>query len=252
MKKILLYSGGTDSWLIDKIWKPDIKLYVNTHGMYSEAEMKMLPFDVKIFDFPFLGSIEEQDTAYIPMRNLYFLMIASNFGDQSGAHLCFGATGADVGTRDKDDRFISLTQELFDHMLTGNSFTDDRNVVIERQFLEDGKYSLVQKYLDAGGKLNTFMEESYCCHHPLEDGSPCWNCKPCSKKFLLGYYYGYKFNKDILDQMTMYVYKYVIHKNGRRGTYYKDRPKDGPFDEKCIEILFHRQGITVPIDGGKQ
>lgn len=27
-KKVLLYSGGMDSWLIDKIWKPDVKLYV--------------------------------------------------------------------------------------------------------------------------------------------------------------------------------------------------------------------------------
>lgn len=23
-KKVLLYSGGMDSWLIDKIWKPDV------------------------------------------------------------------------------------------------------------------------------------------------------------------------------------------------------------------------------------
>ena len=41
-KKVLLYSGGTDSWLIDKIWKPDVKLYIDIHGRYSEFEKKLL------------------------------------------------------------------------------------------------------------------------------------------------------------------------------------------------------------------
>ena len=29
MKKVLLYSGGLDSWLIDKLWNPDFKLYID-------------------------------------------------------------------------------------------------------------------------------------------------------------------------------------------------------------------------------
>lgn len=48
MKKVLLYSGGTDSWLIDKIWKPDTKIYIDIHGRYSEVEKKRLPNDVKV------------------------------------------------------------------------------------------------------------------------------------------------------------------------------------------------------------
>ena len=34
-KKVLLYSGGMDSWLIDKLWKPDIRLYVDMNTRYS-------------------------------------------------------------------------------------------------------------------------------------------------------------------------------------------------------------------------
>lgn len=239
MTKVLLYSGGTDSWLIDKIWKPDIKLYINTHGMYSAEEMANLPKNVRIFDMPFLGSIEEEETAYIPMRNLYFLMIASNYGD----HICFGATGADIGTRDKDDKFITLTQELFDHMLKGNSFTDDRNVHIERQFLEDGKYSLVKKYLEAGGDIKTFIESTFACHHPI-DGKECMYCKPCSKKFLLGYYYGYQYTNEQLDNMVDYVQTYILPRNGRRGTYFADRPKDGPYDVESVVALLTNRGIS--------
>ena len=42
MKKVLLYSGGMDSWLIDKIWQPDKKIYINMHTRYSEQEIKKI------------------------------------------------------------------------------------------------------------------------------------------------------------------------------------------------------------------
>ena len=48
MKKVLLYSGGLDSWLISQIWKPDMRLYVNMHTEYSQQEIDRLPQDVKV------------------------------------------------------------------------------------------------------------------------------------------------------------------------------------------------------------
>ena len=97
MKKVLLYSGGADSWLIDKLWKPDVKLYVNIHGEYNVAEMKRLPADVKVLDFPLLGQFEDPETHFVPLRNLYFLMLATHYGD----HICFGATRGDRNRNDK-------------------------------------------------------------------------------------------------------------------------------------------------------
>ena len=101
MKKVLLYSGGIDSWLIDKLWRPDIKLYININGSYSQEELKRLPSDTIIFNFP-LGQFEEKDTKYIPLRNLYFLMLASNYGDT----VCLGATSGDYGAIDKRPEFL--------------------------------------------------------------------------------------------------------------------------------------------------
>lgn len=36
-KKVLLYSGGMDSWLIDKIWKPDVKLRGYGHKVFTRG-----------------------------------------------------------------------------------------------------------------------------------------------------------------------------------------------------------------------
>ena len=38
-KKVLLFSNGMDSWLIDKLWKPDVKIYIDIEGSYSEKEI---------------------------------------------------------------------------------------------------------------------------------------------------------------------------------------------------------------------
>lgn len=83
MKKVLLYSGGMDSWLIDKIWKPDVKLYIDMKTRYSEEEIKRLPNDVIIEQLD-LGKWERTD-AIIPLRNLYLVMLATNYGDD----ICF-------------------------------------------------------------------------------------------------------------------------------------------------------------------
>lgn len=77
MKKVLLYSGGTDSWLIDKLWKPDIKLYIDIGSAYAEQEKARLPEDTVIEELKMLGKFEDPDTAYVPWRNLMFLTTAA-------------------------------------------------------------------------------------------------------------------------------------------------------------------------------
>ena len=40
--KVLLYSGGMDSWLIDKLWKPDVKIFFDTGVDYDIVENTIL------------------------------------------------------------------------------------------------------------------------------------------------------------------------------------------------------------------
>lgn len=240
MTKVLLYSGGTDSWLIDKLWKPDKRIYININGVYSEAEMKMLPRDVEIIDFEFLGTVEEKDTLYVPMRNLYFLMIASNYGNE----ICFGATGADRGSHDKDKTFMVKAQDIFDYCLIGNSFAKDRHIKIVDDYINEGKYSLLKKYLEQGGELKTFVDETFTCHHPV-DNKPCMNCKLCSKKFLLAYYFGYRFDKETEQKMIEYIKKEILPKNNKNGTYFSDRPYDGEYAYESARMLFKNHNMRL-------
>lgn len=149
MKKILLYSGGTDSWLIDKLWKPDRKIYIDIHGRYSEQEVERLDKDVELMDFPLLGKFEEEEARFVPFRNLTFLILAGDAGlkDSDGCELCFGAVLGDGGSRDKTDEFVDMTERLLNYCSHGNTTYPDKDIKIERRFLSMTKYDLLREYL---------------------------------------------------------------------------------------------------------
>ncbi len=136
--KVLLYSGGMDSWLINKDWKPDILLYVDINGAYSEAEKAKLPGNARIVQFPLLGSFELANR-FIPMRNLYFLMLASNFGDE----ICLGAMAGDYGNKDKTPEFLEETEKMINYLLSDKKIK--RKIRVERIYIGVYKNELLRK-----------------------------------------------------------------------------------------------------------
>ena len=239
MSKVLLYSGGTDSWLINKLWKPDKKIYININGFYSADEIKKLPDDVEIVDFPFLGEVEEKDTNFVPLRNLYFLMIASNYGDE----ICYGATYSDRGSKDKREEFVDKAQDIIDYCLIGNSFTKDRHIKICKDFVKLNKFEIIEQYLNNGGTIEEFVKDSFSCYHS-NNGEECYHCKQCYKKFLEAYYFGYKYEESIEKRMINYLKEGVIPKNNYEGTYFTDRPGEGKYMEESIDKLFRTYNLN--------
>lgn len=231
MSKVLLYSGGTDSWLIDKLWKPDIKLYININGMYSQEEIKRLPSDVKVIDFPFLGTIEDRNNLNVPLRNLYFLMIASNFGDE----ICLGATLGDRGGIDNRFEIIYMLENI---LKIFNS-----NIHIENKYIFKNKYEILEEYINKGGTIKEFIENTFSCYNPI-DGKECYKCKPCYRKFLLGYYYGYTYNETVKINMINYIKKEVIPLNKNKSTYFTDRVGEGKYTEKAVDKLFKEYSMN--------
>ena len=239
MSKVLLYSGGTDSWLIDKIWKPDKKIYIDIEGFYSDVEVSKLPKDVEVIKFPFLGMTEDKNTNFVPLRNLYFLMIATNYGTE----ICYGATLSDRGSKDKREEFINKAQDIIDYCLTGNSFAEDKNITIVKDFVKMDKFQIIQKYLDEGGTIDEFVKDSFSCYHSIE-GKECMHCKQCYKKFLEAVYFGYQYTEQEERNMIEYLKEKVIPLNNFEGTYFTKRPGEGKYMEQAINKLFSRYNLN--------
>lgn len=232
MTKVLLYSGGMDSWLIDKIWKPDVKLYVNINGDYSEEEIKRLPSDVKIIDFSYLGTTEFENK-FVPLRNLYFLMLASNYGDE----ICLGATAGDWGNKDKTPEFLDEAEKMLKYLWDDKKCKKD--IKICKDFIYRSKSELIDEYISQGGDINTIRKETFSCYTPI-DHKPCLQCYPCFRKFALLYAHGCEFSDEEKKKMWTYIKDYIIptkEQGGYQGTYYTDRGEESKDLIKAVEMM---------------
>lgn len=218
--KVLLYSGGLDSWLIDKLWKPDVKLYIDIKGDYSKQEKRKLPKDVRIIECPTLSKFENHETKFIPLRNLYFLMIASNYGDK----ICLGATGGDWGNKDKTPFFLDETESLLNYLLSDKKVR--KKIEIEKGFIHIYKNELIERYLkQEEGNINKIKENTFSCYTP-RNNKECFECFPCFRKFCLMFYYGAIYSYEERKKMWKYVKNNIIptkEQGGYKGTYYTER-----------------------------
>lgn len=215
MKKILLYSGGSDSWLIDKLWKPDVKVYVDMETRYSGEEMARLGDDVTIIKFP-LGKYERAD-AIIPLRNLYLPMVICNEFTEGDLEICLGATAGDR-VLDKSEVFASLTSGLLSYLYSPQHWIPSgRTVKINVDYKKYTKAQMLAMYLERGGDIDLAFRSSFSCYKPV-GGKECWRCKPCFRKFVAFALNGMKFESNVVQTVIEYIMK-DIYPSIEEGTY---------------------------------
>ena len=222
--KVQLYSGGMDSWLIDKIWKQDRKGYVDMHTRYSKEEIKRIREqrdDVDIIDFP-LGQWERDDKI-IPLRNLYLPMVICNITGNEDVDICIGATKGDR-VLDKSKEYIEKATDILNYLYQPQWWIPEgKKVRVNIDFKDYTKEDLLRKYLEMGGDLEEAFKSSFSCYEPNEDGTECWCnhgiCKPCFRKFVAFESMGYKFPDEVISDVVNAINKEIIPeiKNGTYG-----------------------------------
>lgn len=186
MAKVLLYSGGMDSWLIAHLWKPDVKLYIDTGTAYAEEEKRRLPPDA-VMEHLDLARFERGDKI-IPLRNLHFVMLAANYGDE----IMLGATYGDR-VLDKSMAFAEKASDMLSYLYGAQHWTPGRKIRVCVDYKRYTKAELLKMYLEPGGDLETAFRESFSCYEPGADGRECWHCKPCARKTIAFLLNGYRF-----------------------------------------------------------
>lgn len=217
MKKVLLYSGGMDSWLMSKLWKPDIKLYVDMKTRYSENELARIRKepDVQVVDFP-LGQWERED-AIIPLRNLYLAMVACNVTGSEDVEILIGATAGDR-VLDKSPEFVNKATDLLSYLYTPQHWIPEgKKVRVCIDYKQYTKTDLLKMFKEQGGDLEEAFTRSFSCYNPV-DGHECWHCKPCFRKFTAFSEAGYEFSYDVARTVCSYI-KTDILPDIEAGTY---------------------------------
>jgi 7-cyano-7-deazaguanine synthase len=184
-KKVLLFSGGMDSLMMDKLFNPDI-LLVFPHGQqYEEVELNNITKLVKnghidgdklVFDYRFNFMELERDDAIIPLRNLYFISAATDYGEE----ILLGSVSGDR-TLDKSNDFYKLLTKTLNYLYQDQHWCEKRKFKISSPLKNFSKSEVVEMYLNKGGTKQALLD-SYSCYsgERIPDGT----CKACFRKFV--------------------------------------------------------------------
>lgn len=200
MRKVLLYSGGMDSWLIDKLWKPDVKLFFDIGTSNNKGELERVKkrvetlHDVEIIKLPLAQFEQKDNNYYLPLRNLHFVTYAAHYGDV----ICVGATGSSTH-RDKNDVFSNLCENTLNYLLSEDG-TGPVKVVMP--FRGMSKTDILAQYLRDGGDIEECYNSTFSCYNPSSNGEPCMNCTSCFSKFTAFYNNGYHFTDDMIAKFV--------------------------------------------------
>lgn len=184
-KTVLLYSGGTDSWLINKIAKPDILLYFDIGTESCKGEIEKLGKDVIIDkSLSGLGTLEREDGSFIvPLRNMFFIARAAEYGD----HIILGTNKTDAHN-DKTQKFATKMQDILNYYYgpSKDGLCEIKDITVDFSFKKYTKADLVKMYLENGGTVKEYLEDSFSCYTPTNK-TECHNCKPCFNKMMALY-----------------------------------------------------------------
>lgn len=185
-KSVLLFSGGMDSVIFDKLLNPDILLYIPTGPVYEEIETHKINqlADEKFIDRDKLICVPdvlnlvsfERDDAIVPNRNAFLMLVASMYGET----VYLGSVWGDRST-DKDETFYKHMKTLLDHMWQEQHWTEERKFTISSPYKSVTKTELVREYLEKGYDPEA-MIVSYSCYEGKEP--VCGWCKPCFRKWV--------------------------------------------------------------------
>ena len=184
-KSVLLFSGGMDSLIFNFLLKPDILLVVPHGNNYEKREMKILKNLIKrgiinkekvIIDKRLELGDFERDDLIIPNRNLYFVTIASHYGET----IYLGSVYGDRSF-DKSKAFFKKCECMFNYLYQEQHWCEKRTFNIGSPFKNKTKTQLVKMYLEKGGNPDHLIE-SYSCYSGNK--VPCMKCKPCFRKWV--------------------------------------------------------------------
>ena len=185
-KKVLLFSGGMDSLMIEHFLKPDVLLYIPSGSSFEKVETKKLHSllangyvdkdKLVIFDDVLNLKRFERDDYIVPNRNAFYLLLASMLGET----LTLGSVSGDR-SNDKDEMFFAKIQDLMSYMWKEQHWTEERKFKVTSPYKDHTKTELVKEYMDTGGTSKALLE-SYSCYSGNE--TPCGICKPCFRKWI--------------------------------------------------------------------
>jgi 7-cyano-7-deazaguanine synthase len=182
MKKVLLYSGGMDSYILSQIEDFDTILHFKLYTKDNLKEFEMLKkSDIKdkivFIDFPL--NQWELENKIIPYRNNMLILMAAQYGN----HIYIGTTAGDT-TKDKDYIFKSQMEGILNYFAldTHKVKIKDYPYIVQMPLKNLTKTQIVSLYINKGKDINNLRNNSRSCYN--EGDKECGKCRSCLRKYV--------------------------------------------------------------------
>lgn len=186
MTKVVLYSGGLDSFCMATAVQPDILVYFDIGLLEQRKEIAniqnmkkagVLPAPI-VFDHRFNLAPYKLANEVMPFRNLFFVAAGFSYGDK----LYLGKT-ASSRNLDKDPTFAAKALDVLKYI----SQKPDKNppgLLMENMeiilpFDKKTKSTFLREFLENGGNLDHVLMTRSCY---LPEGLECGSCQSCIRK----------------------------------------------------------------------
>ena len=184
MQKVLLSSGGMDSWLLAH--EPELEgathVFVNIGQKYQSKEWNAaaelagkMSAKFEYVEGPNLAQYEHE-TGIIPFRNAQMILLAALYGEA----IYFGVIADEINS-DKSPEFCRAMQDTLNISHRPQYWTEGRQFEIRTPFRTTTKSDLVRRFLDNGGSLDALLTSVSCydagAHH-------CGRCASCFKRWV--------------------------------------------------------------------
>lgn len=184
MQKVLLSSGGMDSWLLahEPELQGAIHVFVDIGQKYTSKERTAskdlayeLGADWERVQGPNLAQYEHS-TGIIPFRNAQMLLLAGLYGEQ----IYFGVIADEINS-DKSPEFVAAIQATMNISHRAQYWTHGKNYEILTPFRQYTKSDLVRRFLGNGGSIDKLLTSVSC----YDAGDKhCGRCASCFKRWV--------------------------------------------------------------------
>ena len=177
--KILLFSGGIDSYVAWHYLDRPKTVYFDLNTPYTKNEIEviqnLIPTTIieKVIDF---SSRQEGDHAFVPYRNLHLALLANKYADTIVI-----AGLKDDKVNDKNERVFRQFSYLMSDMM-------ERKIVVMSPFWEKTKEQVVSWFLNVYGGHKEDLIQTISCYTPFKSSrgikNYCGECPACFRKFV--------------------------------------------------------------------
>ena len=184
-KKVLLSSGGMDSFLLAHELELEgaLHLFVNVGQEYGRKEWAAAQFaadcagaEIKTIQVSDMAQFEHKQTGIIPFRNAELILCAAQFGED----IYLGVIADEVNS-DKSPEFLAAMKTVLDISHRAQYWTEGREFQLKTPFRGYTKTELVKRYVAAGYPLPNLFKTVSCY-----DGGDvhCGRCSSCFKRWV--------------------------------------------------------------------